>query len=91
MKIKIFVDWRNETIHTEKTIEKEKKDILDDVISDEYINILEEYLDKHYSLVEIYNLKEDEKIKIKERVNQECKSRMEYIVADDYEEITLEI
>ena len=91
MTVKIFVDWRNQEIYTEKSIEEEKKNILDDVISDEFDEILEGYLDNNYSLTRIFNLNEDEKMKIKERIKQECKRKMEEIVEDDFEEITLEI
>ena len=91
MKIKIFVDWKNETIHTEKSIEEEKKIILDDVITDEYEEILGEYLDNTYSLTEIFNLNENEKKHVREIIKQKCKDRMEEVVVDDFEEITLEV
>lgn len=92
MKVKIYVDWNNEEILMEKDYEERTKLVEKEIKQDCFLEYLECYLkDEDFSLLDIYNFKEEEKKEIEKRVLEICKEQAERNMENDFEMITLDI
>ena len=92
MEVKIYVDWNNEEILTQKDYEERIKLVEKEIKQYCFLENLECYLkDEDFSLLDIYNLKEEEKKEIEKRVLEICKEQAEQDMEDDFKMITLDI
>lgn len=92
MKVKIYVDWNNEEILIEKDYEERAKLVEKELTQDCFLEYLECYLkDEDFTLLDIYNFKEEEKKEIEKRVLEICKNQAEQNMENDFEMITLDI
>ena len=96
MKIKVYVDWRNEEILSEKDYkefkERKVKEMADDYFEDDYA--LDGFLDNgDYTYVGIFQMTDEEKEKVKEKWRAQCKADAEENFAEeyDYEVIEMEV
>ena len=92
MEVKIYVDWRNEEILTQKDYEERTKVIEEEIKQDCFFENLEYYLkDKDFTLLSVYNLKKEQKEEIEKKVLETCKNQAEQDMEEDFDMITLNI
>ena len=87
MEIKVYVDWDNMIIHSQKQHLKERENDINDLFEND--NFFEEYLFQNYSNIELYRMDKEAREEIREDFLEYCEATVE---ADDvFEEIILEI
>lgn len=87
MKIKVYVDWDNMIIHSQKQHLKERENDINDLFEND--NFFEEYLFQNYSNIELYRMDKEAREKVREDFLEYCEATVK---ADDvFEEIILEI
>ena len=87
MEIKVYVDWNNMIIHSQKQHLKEQESDINNLFEDE--SFFEEYLFQNYSSIELYRMDKEAREEIREDFLKYCEATVE---ADDvFEEIILEI
>ena len=100
MKVKIFVDWQNETILTEKEYKERLIEALVDKENYRYYerDCLEEHikdwLHKHHlfeTLKSVFHLHENEKKEILNMCREGYEDMVEHNFAHDWEELEIEI
>lgn len=89
MKIKIYVDWNNEEILQEKHIEKEIKNIADDLRSEQ--DIANDILGDDFTYAECFYFDEEQRKRVNDMIEDAITRRAKDNFDDRYEEITLEI
>lgn len=96
MKIKVYVDWKNQEILSEKDYNefKDRKvnEIADNYFEDKY-EFNEFLTDNDYDYADIFNMTDKEKEEVKEKWKAQCKDSAEEAFGDeyDYDEIELEV
>lgn len=100
MKVKIFVDWREEKIITEAQAKeqlaeiKADKDNFQDYKIDFLQDAIEEWLDKHHctkTFADVFNLAESEKKEILNTLRKWYEDSIESDFHSDWEEIEIEV
>ena len=100
MTVKIFVDWRNETVLTETEYKGRLIDILADKEEYRYYetDYLEEHieiwLDKHHcthTLKDVFNMSERERKEVLDMCREGFEELVEQNFAEDWEEIEIEV
>lgn len=90
MMVKLYVNWENSTILSEKQAqETAKNEYYNSATS---YNNLNEWLSENYSHAELFNLNENEKKTIRAEFMEEMKeTAWNDFIADGYEEVSVEI
>lgn len=87
MEIKVYVDWDNMEIHSQKQHLEEQERDLKSLSEDD--NLFEEYLFQNYSSIELYKMDEETRKETYQDFLEYCEEKVE---ADDvFDEIILEI
>ena len=89
MKIKIYIDWNNEEVLQEKHIEKEIKNIADDLRSDQ--DIANDILGDEFTYAECFYFDKEQRERINDTIENAITRRAKEIFDESYEEIILEI
>ena len=95
MKIKVYVDWNNKEILSEKDYKEFKNrkvnEMADTYFEDKYS--LEEFLSDNYNYADIFNMTNEEKEEAKAKWKAQCKDNAEENFGDeyDYDKIELEV
>lgn len=96
MKVKLYVDWREEKILKEKEYEKEILEAVEEQEEDEYRfnEFLDNYLSQRchrYEFEYLFNISGEERKEILELWKKDCYETVKADFDDDYEEIELEL
>lgn len=92
MKVRIYVDWRNEEILMEKDYEERTKLVEKEFKQDCFLEYLECYLkDEDFTLSDVFNFDKEEREEIKKRILERCEEQAERDMENDFEMITLDI
>lgn len=89
MMVKLYVDWRNNLIFSEK----EAKELVRNVFSQQVTEdeIFDKWLSNHYCYLDLFNMKEDEKRNIRVQFMAEMEETVWQDFIDGYEEVPVEI
>lgn len=89
MKVKVYVKWRYEEIINEKEFKEKIAQTVNNYKTEEtYFN---EWLNNNYNAFNIWGMSAEERAKILEEFADICQTWAEEEVADDWEEIEIEI
>ena len=89
MKVKFYVDWDNQEILSETEYAARVKEAAKDIEEEE--DAFADYLDDHYAPVEIFDLNEEEKTKVRKEFGEWCEGRAEADLSYRIDEIEKEI
>lgn len=89
MKVKVFVDWSESRILTEKDFEKEVEHETIERFDDS--DFFDEWLDRNFDSSEIFHFTESEKEEERARFREYCRADAEAVLLEEYETIELEI
>lgn len=89
MKVKIYVKWRHEEIINEKEFKEKVAQAVNNFKTDETYFI--EWLNDNYNAFNVWEMSAEERAKILEEYAEVCQDWAEEEVADDWEEIEIEV
>lgn len=87
MKIKVYVDWDDNRILSQKQHLEEQSNDVKDLFEDD--NLFEDFLFQNYSSTELYKMDDETKEEIRQDFLDYCQDKVE--IDDVFDEVTLEI
>ena len=100
MKVKLWVNWRIGEILTTEQLDEKIDSAVNDILEnrDSYAEELEDYLDNHYTKVELFETLTDDKInkekfidEISEGVKEQVRDWSDSNIRSDYEKVEIEV
>lgn len=89
MKVKFFINWQDEQVYSEKELQDEIKRVAGEYL--ENTLQFQEWLEEHYTIVEVFNLDEDGKKDVLDKYSKACQDWAKEDMEDAVEEKTLDI
>lgn len=89
MKVKVYVNWYSREVINEKEFKKKVEESTEDYKGDEYF--FAEWLDAHYSAVEIWNLNEEQRKEVRSNFLIECEKLGLKDICNEWEEDEIEV
>ncbi len=89
MKIRIYVDWSENEILSEKEITARAKEIAESYFNDE--NMFSDWLDEQFSGVELFWMDEGDKEAVKDSYKDVCKNWAQEAINNDFDLKEIEI
>ena len=90
MMVKLYVDWSNNLIFSEKEAQELAKNVFSKQVTND--EIFDQWLSNHYCYLDLFNMKEDEKRNIRVQFMAEMEEvAWQDFIKDGYEEVSVEI
>ena len=89
MKVKIYVDWNENEIYSEKEIMVREKEIAEQYFDDE--GGFSDWLDENFSGIEIFKMNNDDKEAIKDSYRIVCKEQAQETINENFELEEIEV
>lgn len=90
MMVKLYVDWSNNLIFSEKEAQELARNVFSKQVTND--EIFDQWLSNHYCYLDLFNMKEDEKRNIRVQFMAEMEEvAWQDFIKDGYEEVFVEI
>lgn len=89
MKVKVYINWYDEAVYSEKELQDE----INRITQEYFENALQfqEWLEEHYSVVETFNMDEDDRKDVLDKYFQACRDWAKEDIEENVEEKILDI
>lgn len=89
MKVKVYVDWNEHKIYSEKEVRAREKKIAGSYFDDE--DGFSDWLDENFSGIEIFKMTEDDKEAAKNSYKDACRDWAQEATNNDFESEEIEV